>query len=332
MGFDRPDVLIIGAGIIGSSIAWHAARAGLSVRLKDAGTLGGEASSAGAGMLSPGGEFDQDLWARLAVESLNIYPHYVHELETETGLHIDFGIPGSRQYFHSVEEREAAVERAKRHAGLGIRSQLLDDGVLYPDDAFIDPGDVLKALRRSIELRGVDLRENCRVELIEDSEAGAIVIAAGAWSSQIQVRCRGRLIALHESIPVKGHLIGYRLEPGGLGPMRRYGHTYILQRASGFTIAGSTEQRMGFDRRVDDTICRDVHERAAQLWPRLRGETPSERWVGFRPATQNGKFQIGQVRDTNVWLAYGHFRNGILLAPVTARWIAGEIISSLGKG
>ena len=332
MGFDRPDLLIIGAGIIGSSIAWHAAGSGLKVRLNDAGTLGGQASSAGAGMLSPGGEFDQDLWARLAVESLSIYPHYVRELETEAGFHIDFGVPGSRQYFHSTEEREAAVERAKRHAALGIRSQLLDDAVLYPDDGFVDPGDVLKALRRSIELRGVDLHENCRLEQVEASEAGAVVIAAGAWSSQIQVRYRSRLIALQESIPVKGHLIGYRLEPGSLGPMRRYGHTYILQRGSGFTIAGSTEQRVGFDRRVDDTICRDVHERAAQLWPRLRSETPSERWVGFRPATQDGQIQIGHVSETNVWLAYGHFRNGILLAPVTARRIAGEIISSLGKG
>ena len=332
MGLARPDVIIIGGGIIGSSIAWRLARAGVNVRLNDATTLGGEASSAGAGMLSPGGEFDQDLWARLAVESLNQYPQYVRELEAETAVRIDFATPGSLQYFHSAEERESAVERAKRHTALGIRSQLLGDAISYPGDGFVDPVNVLKALRRSIELRGVELREHYRVERMEASEAGAVVIAAGAWSSQIQISYRSRRIPLQESIPVKGHLIGYRLEPGLLGPMRRYGHTYILQRSCGFTIAGSTEQRVGFDRRVDEEICRELHERGTQLWPGLRGKAPAERWIGFRPATQNMQFQIGPVPETNVWLAYGHFRNGILLAPVTARRIADEIISSLGKG
>ena len=333
MASRRVDAIIIGAGIIGSSVAANLARAGLSVRLVDRGTLGGEASSAGAGILAPGGEFSHDpILARLAVESLGIYPRYVHELESETGLRIDFGVCGSLLYFYSEQERQAAAERRKRHAGWGIRCELRDDAAFYPDDAFVNPVDVLRALRRVIETRRVELQENQGVEEIESSETGAVVIAAGAWSGRIRVRHRGRAVQLQESVPIKGHLIGYRLEPGSLGPVRWHDHTYVLQRSNGFTIAGSTEERVGFDRTVDESICRELHERATQLWPRLREETPVQRWIGFRPATKSMQIQIGRLGETNVWLAYGHYRNGILLAPITARQIAAEIISSLGRG
>ena len=333
MALQRPDAVVIGAGIIGSSIAVNLARAGLSVRLIDSGTLGGEASSAGAGILAPGGEFAHDpILASLAVESLRIYPQYIQQLESETGLRIDFGVCGSLHFYYSAGERDTAAERLKRHTGWGIHCELLDDAAFYPDDAFVDPTEVLKALRCSIESRGLELRENCRVEEIESSEAGAVVIAAGAWSSQIRVSNGGRRIQLQESIPVKGHLIGYRMDPGSLGPVRWHDHSYVVQRGNGFTIAGSTEERVGFDRHVDENICRGLHERAVQLWPRLRDETPVRSWIGFRPATETMHVQIGRVPETNVWLAYGHYRNGILLAPITARDIAAEIISSLGKG
>jgi glycine/D-amino acid oxidase-like deaminating enzyme len=125
-------------------------------------------------------------------------------------------------------------------------------------------------------------------------------------------------------------LLGYQLEPGSLPRILRRGHTYILQRSSGFTIAGSNEQRIGFDRHVDEHICHEIEERAAELWPRLRNETPVRRWIGFRPSTENMELQMRRIPETNVWLAYGHFRNGILLAPVTAQRIAAEIIASLG--
>lgn len=324
--------MIIGAGIIGSSIAWRLAQAGARVRLVDAGTLGGEASSAGAGMLAPGGEFDRDShWARMALQSLRMYPAFVHDLEAESGIRIDFGICGALDVACSADELANATDRARRQAELGIPSQATGTGIFYPDDGFVAPQDVLQALRRAIQSRGVDLRENCRITSVDGREAGAVVIAAGAWSGEIQASSSGRGLCLEDTFPVKGHLIGYRLEPGSLGAIRRRGHTYILQRSSGFTIAGSTEQRVGFDRGVDDAICRDIHERACRLWPPLRKEIPSERWVGFRPALEMMQPRIGQEPATNFWLAYGHFRNGILLTPVTAQRIADEITASLGK-
>ena len=124
--------------------------------------------------------------------------------------------------------------------------------------------------------------------------------------------------------PIKGHLIGFDLEPGALGPMLRREHSYVLQRSNGFLIAGSTEEDVGFDRSINSTICEEIRRRAAELWPALESAPPSKRWIGFRPYAEAP--HIGRVGNTNVWLAYGHFRNGILLAPVTAQRVAAEIL------
>ena len=123
---------------------------------------------------------------------------------------------------------------------------------------------------------------------------------------------------------MKGHLIGFELEPGALGAMRRRGHTYILQRSNGFTIAGSTEEHCGFDRTVDPAICDQIHRRVMAIYPPLAGAKVSKRWIGFRPFSEGGP-HIRRIEGTNVWLAYGHYRNGILLAPLTAHRIASEI-------
>ena len=102
--------------------------------------------------------------------------------------------------------------------------------------------------------------------------------------------------------------------------MRRHGHTYVLQRSNGFTIAGSSEEQIGFDRNVNQAVCAGIHHRAAQLFPALQHATPTKLWFGFRPySPESAGPHIGRVPETNVWLACGHYRNGILLAPLTAR-------------
>jgi glycine oxidase len=118
------------------------------------------------------------------------------------------------------------------------------------------------------------------------------------------------------------------LEAGSLGPIIRQGETYILQRANGFTIAGSSVERAGFDRRIDATVVADIHHRASALLPLLDRTGPPESWVGFRPATDNLQPEIRKLEGGGLWLCYGHYRNGILLAPATARRITREITSS----
>jgi glycine oxidase len=280
------EVLIVGGGLIGSSIAWRLAQKGARVTIADAGNLGGEASPAGAGMLSPRAEFDKpSVWLDLGLASMQLYPSFVEELRAETGIDVDFRIS-------------------------------------HPDDGIVDPAALLRALHCACEKRNVRIARE-QVTSVEPRDYTAVVIAAGAWSGQVHVND----VALPAVVPIKGHLIGFQLEPGALGPTRRLGETYVLQRSNGFLIAGSNEQDIGFDRTVDAAICEDIHRRAAQLFPPLEHATPMKRWIGFRPQSATGDPHIGRVEGTNVWLAYGHYRNGILLTPVTAQRISDEILS-----
>jgi glycine oxidase len=317
-------IAVVGAGLIGGSIAWRQAQAGARVTLMDAGRFGGETSSAGAGMLSPGGEFEKpSAWLDMGLESMRLYPPFVEELKSETGLSIDFQVCGS----HYLVEADAARRRAEFQRSMGVSVEVIEGGLRYPEDGLVDPGEVLRALRRACQARGVAIVENHRLAEIESGDHDALVIAAGAWSDQIRVTCQGRLVSLPAVKPVKGHLIGFDLAPGSLGPMLRRGHTYILQRASGFTVVGSTELQAGFDRTVNPAICAEIHHHAGELYPALRGTAPSKAWIGFRPYSPDGP-HIRRVEGTNVWLAYGHYRNGILLAPWTARRVAGEILQA----
>jgi glycine oxidase len=334
-----PDAIIIGAGIIGSSIAWRLAQAGAAVTLLDASTLGGEASWAGAGMLAPGGEIaGRTAWTEFALESLALYPAFVRELEGESRVSIDYRRCGALELARTYAEWQELRARRAAQNELGIRAEAVDEGFFYPDDALVDPRDVIRALRRACKKRRVRIREQIPVLAVKVTEdradvqtsrgalsAGAVVLAAGAWSGAIPIVRDGQRLEIPASFPVRGHLLGYRLEPGSLGPILRRGHTYVMQRSNGFTIAGTSSEQVGFNRELDPQIVSDIHARACELLPRLRSAPEPEAWLGFRPATEDFAPRIGRLDDTRLWLAYGHYRNGILLAPATAARVSGEI-------
>jgi len=293
--------LIVGAGLIGASLAWRLAQRGHVITLVDSDRFCGEASHAGAGMLSPDGErFPDALWAQRARQSLELYPGFVAELEGESGRAIDYLTCG-------------AIE--------GDRA--------FPHEAIVDPRHLADALRRALgrypvqilEYRAITTVEAMNGRITADGvEAEAAVIAAGAWSGNISVN--GQL--LPATVPVKGNLLGYRGAPK-LGPIRRDRHTYILQRSNGYTIAGSTEQTIGYSRGIDADLVADLRERAGLLWPPLAALEPTDVWTGLRPSTASGRIYTERHGDGPVWLAYGHYRNGILLSPWTANHLANEL-------
>jgi glycine oxidase len=350
------DAIVAGAGIIGSSIAWRLAQRGLHILLLDAGRMGGEASHAGAGMLAPGGEIDTPSPVNdLAAEGLRLYPAFVAELEEETGFHIDFQRLGAVELAASRKEWTELQARAERQAALGIPSaplvssdlrkhaplvrQDVAGALFYPQDASVDPRDIMAALRIACQAAGVDIREGIRVTGLcpdaasvrvetssETFSAAAAVLACGAWSSEIPIPG----LTLPKAFPVRGHLIGYQLEPHSIGPLLRHGHTYLLQRSGGFAIAGTSSEQVGFDRTLDPAIISGIQTRAAVLVPALARCQPSDAWAGFRPAIEGDQPALGRAGETALWLAYGHYRNGILMAPATAHQIADGITASAG--
>ncbi|MGD0362930.1 MAG: FAD-dependent oxidoreductase [Bryobacteraceae bacterium] len=334
-----PDIVVIGGGIIGGSIAWRLAQAGAAVTIVEAGAFAGEASWAGAGMLAPGGEFvTRSRWTESALESLALYPAFVEELAGETGVGIDYRRCGALEIARTEDEWRDLLARREAQADLGIRSEVTVGGVYYPDDALVDPRDVTRALRCACERRGVRICEQTRalavrltgqradVETSGDALSGsAVVLAAGAWSGAVPVNGAQGRIAIPSTFPVRGHLLGYTLEPGAVGPILRHGHTYVMQRSSGFTIAGTSSEEVGFNREIDPAVVAGIRARADELLPRLLDAGEPTAWLGFRPAAEGLEPVIGRLPNTCLWLAYGHYRNGILLAPATAARVAREM-------
>lgn len=321
------DVLIVGGGIIGCSIAWRLAQQNRKVTVVDAGKIGAEASWAGAGMLAPGGEVTEDsTWAHLSVDSLKLYPSFCEELSQDSGgIPIDFQVTGAREFGDMPKLRQRAASQAQ----LGIESRVEPDHVFYPNDAVVNPRDVVAAAQQSGIRRGVRFVENAPVAAVaegfatltsgETLKADWIVLAAGAWSSRL-------LPTAPAAFPVKGHLIGYWMDPGAIGPIYRNGHHYILQRKSGFVIVGSTTEHVGFDRSIDPAAVKDLHVETKRVFPNLP-DWPVEHWVGFRPGA-HGDPVVRQFADQKIFLAYGHYRNGILNAPVTAKIVVDHFARS----
>jgi glycine oxidase len=353
------DAIIAGGGIIGASIAWHLARNNLRVLLLDARSIGAEASSAAAGMLAPGGEFDEPSpLLDLALESLAQYDDFVATLQADSHLPIEFRRTGALQIALTPAELESLIHRAAIQRTAGIPSSVLTQDALlalaplarhdaigaihYTGEAVVHPAGIMTALRAACLARGVIIEENSQVTSVyanstsarvsldnREFQAPCAVLAAGAWSSSISITIDNHPHQTPSAYPVKGHLLGYRLPDGSLAATLRHEHTYILQRADGFTIAGSSAENAGFDRTIDPQIVSNIAQRARALLPALASLDPESAWIGFRPATTAPAPNLSRVHSSRLWLAYGHYRNGILLAPATCHRICREIATAL---
>lgn len=347
-------VAIIGGGIIGMSIAWRLAQGGFRVTVVEQNTIGGEASWAGAGMLAPGGEIDGPCpLASLAIESRQLYGPFVRELEDASGLAIDYQECGGLDLAYSPEEWEELQARSGCQSALGIESKPLTSKQVttfwprvqpeklmgarfYPGDAIVNPREVVLALAAACRKLGVEVQQNGAATNImvhhdnvevrtaqERTRYDAAILAAGAWSSSIHLT---GVPPQPLAEPVKGHIIGYHQPDQTCNTILRHGHTYLLQRANGLLIAGASVEHAGFDRQIDPRRVSTLAAEAASVLPHLSETEPTETWIGFRPGSDS--LHIGPWHSDRLYLAYGHFRNGILLAPVTADRIASALTIS----
>lgn len=344
------DVIIIGAGIIGCSIAHRLAREGLKVTVSDKGRPGGEASSAAAGMLAPHSEAAHGLsgqFSELCLASHHLYPDFVAELENETGIQIGYRTTGSifvaSDYVEAaalaglLERQQAAGQPAEELTAQQVRelepelAETIEVGVYLPGDHYVDNRRLMTALVAAAARRGVKfLTETPVVGLEFDGPrvvgvrlpgqiftAGHTINAAGSWAGLIDQTGRLRLPVR----PVRGQMVRLESQPQRLHHLIHSTGCYLVPWPDGRLLVGATVENVGFNKEVTAQGVRQLLNAAVKLVPSLESAPLREVWAGLRPDTEDNLPILGSGPISNLVMATGHFRNGILLAPITAKLI-----------
>ena len=336
------DVVVIGGGIIGLSIARELAGR-KSVLLLDRGATGQGTSHAAAGMLSPLSEADdQDPFFQLCRTSLAMYDRFIQELKGESGLDVGYSTEGL--LFLASSEDEAATLRRRhewqRKAGFNIELLSRDavhkmeplvtapivNALFMPDERSVAPRRLVNAVRESCVQRGVEIRTGVHVDAIAPNtvcsghtriDASSIIIASGVWSAEFE--------GLKPRIPVsprKGQILSLAMPTGAFRHMIRWEHSYFVPRSTGELVVGATNEDVGFDSSVTPAGLGRLLMDAQAISSHVGCYPILETWTGLRPATPDGLPILGPSQIPGVFYATGHYRNGVLLAPITAAIMA----------
>lgn len=346
-----PDVIVIGGGVIGLSIAWELSGYGLSVRVLEQGLFGREASWAGAGMLPPGHLAGaRTAEARLRGATNQLWPDWSESLKSCSGIDNGFlrcggveacftnstlsaQIAAYRDEGVTVEEFDRSMLR-ERFSAIGPDVQA---GFFLPDFCQVRNPRHLQALQTACSVRGVELMAGARVQQIEASgkriqavrasgdlhRADEIIVAGGAWAGELLGQMGVRL-----SIePVKGQMVLLRQIPSPINYVIEVGREYLVPRNDGRILVGSTEERSGFDKRNTAQAIGGLIQFAQRVVPVLKDSQFERCWAGLRPYASSGRPYIGRLPQfENACVAAGHYRYGLHLSPVTAVLIRQTIL------
>jgi glycine oxidase len=349
---EQADVLVVGAGAIGLSCAWRAAQRGLRVLVLERDQPGAGASGVAAGMLAPVGEatWGEDRLLEAALASHRAWPEFAAEVADASGLDPGFIAGGA---LHVALDRDEAAELRRRYdlmRELELDAEWLSPaacreletglhpaifgGVHAPHEAGVDPGALVRALRLACERAGVEVRSGSPVAeaLIAGDRltgvatadgarhlAGSTVLAAGAWSGALDWLPADARPPVR---PVKGQILTLRGETPIANRIVVTERVYLVPRSHGRLVTGATVEELGFDTRVTAGGVHELLREAYRALPDV-GELELERAVaGLRPGTPDNAPIVGPGAIDGLLLATGHFRNGILLAPLTATGIA----------
>lgn len=350
--FETADVIIAGGGIIGLSAALELAQAGQRVTVLERGRAMKEASWAAAGMLAAHDPENPPVLGPLSELSLRLYPEFLERVEGLSGLRVPLrtrqALQGSRRGGFGAAHllpNQTALDAAAA-ASLLPRLCAGDREFLLLEEESFDPRDLCAALPLAARAAGVRLLEETAVTAVGTGSGGvevetsagklsggAFVNCCGAWAGRMpggdQTETRLPVIEPLPLEPRKGQILTVRLDDWRpLQCVLRTPETYLVPRGDGRVVIGATLERAGFDKAVDEQVIAALLEEACTLWPPLRAARVAESWAGLRPGSADGLPVMGPAGAPNCWIAAGHFRNGILLAPATAQLmrqlIAGE--------
>jgi glycine oxidase len=349
------DVLIIGGGVIGLAIARELYKKGVSnITLLERGAIGREASHAAAGMLAPNAETEKlDDFFRLCNESNKLYPGFAAELQDETNINVELDRQGTL-YLALTEADSAELGRRfewQQQAGLAVEhlsaretralepfvSPDVRESLFFPNDWQVENRKLLHALEKFAELNGIEIRENTFITnlLIENGKvtgaasetekffAGKVILATGAWTSLLKAES----LALPPVRPIRGQMISFHTAKRLFQKVIYSPRGYLVPRADGRVLAGATVEDVGFDKSVTRAGTEFLHENALEIAPSLVNLEIAEQWAGLRPFAADGWPVLGSFPQAeNLIFATAHYRNGILLAPLTAKILAENLV------
>ena len=353
------DVIIVGAGVIGCTIAWRLAQTGLKVTVVERGRVGCEASRAAAGMLSPQGESQTPgPFFDLCLRSRALYKSFAEELTEASGIDVEYKDEGTLFVVLDNEDKPGKTSWTEWQIEAGLSVEHITQGVLrkiepavtesasraifLPDEHQVENRRLMDALEVTIKRAGVELVEASEVTALSTErsrvtgvvagskhlKSGSVVLAAGCWSDRLLEPLGLKL----NVIPARGQMIAVR---GPICPIERVIHSsgvYIVPRRDGRILIGATVEYSGFRKAVTVAATETLLSAALKLIPSLEEFDLEETWAGLRPDTPDHLPIIGPTAIDGLFLATGHFRNGILLAPVTAELILGLISDQEAAG
>jgi glycine oxidase len=352
------DVAIAGAGLIGASIGFELARTGLRVAIFDRQQPGEGASWAAAGILSPAPENAATIsMVPLGRASLALYPDFVAAIQEISGQDLGYRAKGTVEALFSGDVQAKLNTIVALHHGLGLKAEPLsaDDArelepslsselqaaVLRPDEASVDNRALTRAVVNAAVQAGAKFfagrsvrairREDGRCAgLIVDGEkieARWTVIAAGCHSAEIEGAAKYAPVR-----PAKGQMIALRAKDLSSERVLWSEHVYLVPRNDGRMVAGATVEYVGFDKEVTAGGLQKILNGAIEIAPALADAKIEETWAGLRPDSPDHLPIIGPAGLDGLLIASGHFRSGILLAPITARlireWITTQSVSA----
>jgi len=351
------DVLVVGGGIMGCAISLRLAQAGLRVVILERGDPGAEASSAAAGMLAPLGEMiEPRVFSDLCIASRSLYPSFAKEIEELSGQHVGYRTDGSLLVaLDDHQEQELAALRSLRvprgssfqpltaaevHAQVGGLSAEIRGGLFIADDHWVDNERLMRGLVSACARLGVKIerrhpvrkfvRHGDHIQSVETGgdascsdvwNAPTYVLASGCWSGELAATLGIDLPLL----PCRGQMLEFET-PRQLPWVVRAGLHYLVPRPQQRVLVGTTAEYVGFEKAVTGEGLRSILEGATQLAPLVRELHFERAWAGLRPDTADHLPVLGYGEITNLVFATGHFRNGILLAPITAEIVADLIV------
>ena len=333
----------MGGGIIGLALAISLRRQQLKVLVIERGEPGREASYAAAGMLSDLGKEIPAPLRDLASASSRLYREFVHELEDESGRKIDLREQGTILFSRDkdfpdgaeplspdrLHRMEPALEATLRSSGHGLGGEM---PAAFVSERSVDPRALVDAAIKTARHRQIDISSGTEAKslLVAGDRACGLQTEKSSYTAAVVVNCAGAWAGSLGPYPfpirpVKGQMLS---AIGGRQPQHvlRASEVYLVPRSDGRVVIGTTLENAGFNKQTDVNTIQQLFQAALELVPGLAGAKLYEAWAGLRPAAPDELPVMGETATRGYFVATGHYRDGILLAPVTAEVMTNLIL------